>query len=357
MPALDRPRDVRPGEELDPDALSAWLREALGIEERPTVHQYPSGFSNLTYLLDVGHRELVLRRPPRGAQVEGGHDMGREYRLLSALHGRVPVPEPLAYEPTGGVLGAPFYVMEHVPGVILRGTAGRAAQPDAATMAAVADAFVGTFATLHGVDVGAAGLGEMGSPEGYVRRQVEGWARRYTDAATDVVPEVEAALAWMREHQPPESGAALVHNDYKYDNLVLDPADLAAVRAVLDWELATVGDPLMDLGSTLGYWVEAGDGPVLKGMALSPTWWPGNPTRAELVAAYERRTGREVRHAVFYYVYGLVKLAVIAQQIYKRWTLGLTEDPRFEGLIHAVRACGDTATRAIERDRLSSLFD
>ena len=354
MPDLDRPRDVRPGEELDPDALAEWLREALGVESRPAVHQYPSGFSNLTYLLDLGHREVVLRRPPHGAQVKGGHDMGREFRILSALYGRVPVPEPLAYEATGDVLGAPFYVMEHVPGVILRGTT--AAPPDAATMSRVAGAFVETFATLHAVDVEAVGLGEMGSPDGYVRRQVEGWRRRYADAATDAVPEVEAAFAWMEGHRPAESGAALVHNDYKYDNLVLDPTDLGRVRAVLDWELATVGDPLMDLGSTLGYWVEAGESPVLQRMALSPTWWPGNPTRAELVAAYEARTGRAVEHAVFYYVYGLAKLAVIAQQIYKRWTLGLTTDPRFEALVHAVRACGDTAVRAIERGRISGLY-
>jgi aminoglycoside phosphotransferase (APT) family kinase protein len=354
MPDLDRPRDVRPGEDLDLDALAGWLREELGVEDRPEVHQYPSGFSNLTYCLDLGHREVVLRRPPKGAQVKGGHDMGREFRLLSALYGRVPVPEPLGYEETGGVLGAPFYVMEHVPGVILRGST--ADPPDADAMRRVADAFVETFAALHAVDVEAAGLGEMGNPDGYVGRQVEGWARRYADAATDTIPEVEAALAWMQSHQPGESGAALVHNDYKYDNLVLDPGDLGRVRAVLDWELATVGDPLMDLGSTLGYWVEADESPVLQRMALSPTWWPGNPTRADLVAAYQARTGRHVEHAVFYYVYGLVKLAVIAQQIYKRWTLGLTTDPRFEALIHAVRACGDTAARAIDRNRISELF-
>ena len=354
MPTLDRPRDVRPGDDLDLDALAGWLRETLGVEGRPEVHQYPSGFSNLTYLLDLGHREVVLRRPPHGAHVEGGHDMGREFRALSALAGRVPVPEPLAYEGTGRVLGAPFYVMEHVPGVVLRGTT--AEPPDAATMTRVADAFVETFAALHAVDVQAVGLGGMGSPDGYVRRQVEGWERRYTDAATDAVPEVEAAFVWMRAHQPGESGASVVHNDYKYDNLVLDPTDLGRVRAVLDWELATVGDPLMDLGSTLGYWVEPGESPVLQRMALSPTWWPGNPTRAALVAAYEARTGRAVRHAVFYYVYGLVKLAVVAQQIYKRWALGHATDPRFGALVHAVRACGETAVRAIERDRISGLF-
>ena len=357
MPALDRPRDVRPGDELDLDALAPWLRDALGVAERPTVRQYPSGFSNLTYLLELGDRKLVLRRPPHGAHVRGGHDMGREHGLLTALAGHVPVPEPLGYEPTGSVLGAPFYVMEHVPGVVLRTSTPPDDRPDAGGMARVADAFVETFAALHAVDVDAVGLGDLGRPEGYVGRQVEGWARRYEAAKTDAVPALDRAFAWMRDHQPPESEAALIHNDYKYDNLVLDPADLADVRAVLDWELATVGDPLMDLGSTLGYWVEATDPPALKAMALSPTWWPGNPTRAGLVRAYEARTGREVEHAVFYTVYGFVKLAVIAQQIYHRWTLGTATDPRFEGLIHTVRACGQTAVRAIERGRISELQD
>ena len=351
MLEIDRPHDVRPGEELDLDALSAWLREALGVTDQPAVHQYPSGFSNLTYLLDLGHREVVLRRPPLGAHVRGGHDMGREFRLLTALAGHVPVPEALAFEPTGDVLGAPFYVMEHVPGVILRAT--KETCPDAAAMAGVAEAFVDTFARLHAVDVEAVGLGELGNPEGYVARQVSGWERRYADAATDVVPSVERAFGWMQDHRPPESGASLIHNDYKYDNLVLSPGDLR-LRAVLDWELATVGDPLMDLGSSLGYWVEAGDPPALRAAALSPTWWPGNPTRAGLVEAYERRTGRRVEHSVFYAVYGFARLAVIAQQIYRRWSLGQTADPRFGGLVHVVRACGEAAGRAIDTGRVSA---
>jgi len=355
---IDRPRSVREGEELDAGALAAFLRERLGLVGPLAVEQFPSGYSNLTYLVRVGEgdaaRELVLRRPPFGANIKGGHDMEREYTIFQRLTGSVPVPEPLAFD-DGDVLGAPFYLMERVRGVILRGQMPTGMQPDAETMAGIADAFVDTFADLHGLDLDAAGLSNFGKPEGYVRRQVEGWTRRYQKAKTDDVPEIERVAAWLDEQQPEESGAALIHNDYKYDNLVLDPDDWMRVRAILDWEMATVGDPLMDLGSSLGYWVEADDSPVLQMLALSPTTLPGNPTREALVARYERATGRTVEHPVFYYVYGLFKLAVIVQQIYKRYVLGHTTDERFAGLIHAVRVCGQTAVQAIEQDRISGL--
>ena len=356
-PSPDQPTSVRAP--LDEAALAAWLRKSCGLAGDLSVRQFPSGFSNLTYLVQMGRRELVLRRPPPGAAVKGGHDMGREVTLLRALHGHAPVPEPLAFEETGDVLGAPFYVMERVQGVILRSTTPEAERPDEAEMAAVADAFVQTFADLHAVDLDAVGLADFGRPEGYARRQIDGWARRYQQAKTDDLPDLDRVFAWLDQHAPPEAGragAALIHNDYKYDNLVLDPEDLGRVRAVLDWELATVGAPLMDLGSSLGYWVEAGDHPALQAMALSPTWWPGNPTRADLVQRYAAATGRDVGDAVAIYVYGLAKLAVIAQQIYARWKAGHAADPRFEGLLHTVRACGLTATRAIDRRRLSGLF-
>ena len=333
---------------VDPAALAAWLGEALGLGGPLAIRPFSSGFSNLTYLVTVGDRDVVLRRPPPGAT--SGHDMGREVTVLTALHGAAPVPRPLAFEATGDVLGAPFYVMERVEGPILRST--QPEPPGPTTMAAVADAALDTFVGLHALDLDALGLADFGRPEGYVRRQIDGWAGRYARARTDDVPTVEQALAWLDAHAPPDTGATLVHNDYKYDNLVLTP-DLGAVRAVLDWELATVGDPLMDLGSSLGYWIEAGDPPSLKALALSPTWWPGNPTRDELVRQYAARTGRDPGDGVVYYVYGLLKLAVIAQQIYARWQAGHATDPRFSGLGHTVRACGEAAVRAIDRGRLS----
>ncbi|MEP0547924.1 MAG: phosphotransferase family protein [Rhodothermales bacterium] len=351
---IDRPKPVRTGEALDERALAAFLREHVELDGDVTVEQFPSGFSNLTYLVRVGERDLVLRRPPFGANVKGGHDMEREFTILQRLHGRVPVPEPLAFD-GGDVLGAPCYLMERVRGVILRGQMPPAMQPDPATMAGIADAFVDTFADLHSLDLDAAGLADFGQPEGYVQRQVDGWTRRYQRAKTDDVSEIDRVAAWLDANLPPESGVTLIHNDYKCDNLVLDAGDCTRVRAVLDWEMATVGDPLMDLGSTLGYWVEPDDSHVLQMLALSPTTLPGNPTREALVARYERATGRTVEQPVFYYVYGLFKLAVIVQQIYKRYVLGHTADERFAGLIHAVRVCGQTAERAIERGRISGL--
>lgn len=355
----DRPGPVRPGEELDTQVLAAFLEEHLGLRGPIHVEQFPAGFSNLTYLVRVGEgedaREVVLRRPPPGAHVKGGHDMEREYLILSRLHGHVPVPKPLAFSLAEAPLGVPFYVMERVRGVILRGNLPGPMRPPEPLMARIADAFVRTLATLHTLPLDGTGLRELGRPDGYVARQVAGWTERYRRAQTDEVPSLDRVAAWLERNRPAEAGAALLHNDYKYDNLVLDPADWGRVVAVLDWEMATVGCPLMDLGSTLGYWVEPDDPPAFRALGLVPTTLPGNPTRAELVARYEEATGRVVPHPVFYYVYGLFKLAVIAQQIYARYRAGHTRDPRFGELHHAVRLCGEMAERAIERDRLSGI--
>ncbi len=360
----DRPAAVRAGEELDLERLAAYLGERLPELAGPlAVEQFPRGFSNLTYLLHCGRgdkegdRQLVLRRPPFGAAVATAHDMGREHKILSRLAPVYPkAPRPLLYCDDPAVLGAPFYVMERVEGVILRPRMPSEMAPDAERMTAIADAFVATFAELHAVDYEAAGLADLGRPEGYVRRQVEGWAKRYEGARTDDVPALERVASWLAHSRPPESGASLVHNDFKYDNLVLDPGDWSRVVAVLDWEMATLGDPLMDLGTTLGYWIEAGDPPELRSLDLNPTTLPGNPTRRELVERYAAASGRDVGDAVFYYVYGLYKIAVIVQQIYARYLRGDTRDERFARLHHAVRACAAVAAQAIDKRRIDGLF-
>lgn len=373
----DAPSPVRPGEALDPVALAAYLARTVpgwaGVAaDDLAVEQFAGGFSNLTYLVRAAGAgadgstppDLVLRRPPRGVARGSAHDVGREYRLLAALHpayGRVP--RPIAACDDAAVLGAPFYLMERVRGVILRGRPGDAV-PTAPTLARLADRFVAELAALHAVDWRAAGLESLGRPDGYVERQLAGWTRRWEGARTGAVPDVEATAAWLAAHRPADradaTGAAtLVHNDFKYDNLVLDAAALArgtpTVRAVLDWEMATVGDPLMDLGTSLAYWVAADDPPALRALGLGLTGVPGSPTRAELVAAYAGTTGRDVRDALWYYVFGLFKLAVVAQQLHARHAAGHTRDPRFAGLGAVVAALGRQARRAVARGRLDGL--
>lgn len=346
----DQATKIRPGEELDLEKLEPYLLEHLpGASGRLEVLQFPRGFSNLTYLLRLGEQELVLRRPPFGANIKTAHDMGREYRILSALKPVYPkVPRPLLYCPDASVIGAPFYLMERLHGVILRNEPPRGLTPE--VMRGVSHALVDALVELHTLDYQKAGLADLGRPEGYVSRQVSGWSQRYQNARTDDIPGLERAMAWLAENLPTESGAALIHNDFKYDNLMLAPDDLTQVIAVLDWEMATLGDPLMDLGTTLGYWAEAGDPPGLVSFGL--THVPGNLTRAELVAAYAERTGADVSNMVFYYVFGLFKVGVIMQQIYARYKQGLTQDARFGALIHLIREIGLMIDRALDTGKV-----
>jgi aminoglycoside phosphotransferase (APT) family kinase protein len=355
-PELDTTAPVRSGEELPVGPLEAYLRRHLPAVEGPlTVEQFPHGHSNLTYLLRLGATELVLRRPPFGNQVKSAHDMGREYRVLSRLS-VVFAAAPRAYLfcEDDSILGAPFYVMERRRGVILRKTLPHALAIDAGTARQLSLSLIDTLAQLHALDFRAAGLGDLGKPQGYVARQVTGWTNRSAQARTEELPALDRVARWLNEHLPPESGAALVHNDFKYDNLVLDPDDLTRIVAMLDWEMATVGDPLMDLGSTLGYWIEAGDPEPLRQAAFGPTTLPGNMTRQELVQRYQEKTGRVVADALFYYCYGLFKLAVIIQQIYARYVRGHTRDARFARLNEVVAVLSQQAERAVQTGRLSA---
>jgi aminoglycoside phosphotransferase (APT) family kinase protein len=352
---IDDPRPVRPGEELDLERLAPYLRRVLGAPSDADVgvQQFPGGHSNLTYLVTVGADAYVLRRPPFGSQVKTAHDMEREHALLSRLApvcDRTPRPVHLCLDES--ILGAKFYLMERRRGVVIRRTPPRgvAFGPELARglSAAAADA----LADLHAIDIEATGLVQIGHPEGYVRRQVEGWTKRYAAAKTDDIPAVEAVAAWLAGHLPASGPATLLHNDFKYDNLVLAPDDLTRVTAILDWEMATVGDPLMDLGTALCYWVEADDPPALQAFAFGPTAAPGSYTRLEFAEHYARRTGRSLDAIPFYYAFGLFKTAVVAQQIYVRFVRGHTRDPRFAAFIEAVRALATQAERVIDRQRL-----
>lgn len=356
---IDRPKAVRDGEEFDRSALAAWLRghtSLLRDDDEITVLQFPSGYSNLTYLLRLGETEAVLRRPPFGNTVKSGHDMSREHTVLAKLAPVYPLaPRPLIYCDDASVIGAPFYLMERRRGIIIRRTPPKGMRIDETTARALSIALIDGLADLHAIDWQAVGLGEFGKPQGYARRQVEGWTRRWQQAQTDDAPRLDTIATWLADNLPADADAdaALIHNDYKYDNVLLDAAGIengeVRVNAVLDWEMATIGSPRMDLGTTLGYWVEAGDDARIQGLAFGPTNLPGSLTRAELIDRYQQRRGITVGDGTYYRVFGLFKIAVILQQIYARYRKGSTQDPRFAALGYFVTLLSEVAADAIDR--------
>ncbi len=346
---IDVAAAVRPGEELPVALLTAYLHQHLHEPTGPVnVEQFPHGHSNLTYLVTIGDQEFVLRRAPAGNQVRGAHDMSREYRVLAKLcQVYPPAPRPILFCDNNEVLGTPFYLMERRRGIVLHKSLPTGLTLDAETASALSTALIDNLADLHAVDYEAAGLGDLGKPAGYVERQVTGWTDRYAKAQTDDVPAMARLGPWLAKNMPAGGASALIHNDFKYDNLLLDAQNLTHIVAVLDWEMATVGDPLMDLGTTLGYWVEAGDPEPLIKTSTGPTYLPGSLTRRELIERYGQKTGRNVENPVFYYCFGLFKIAVIIQQIYARFVRGHTKDPRFARLIDIVRILADQADRTL----------
>jgi len=329
----DSSRPVRAGEELDLARLEPYLRGHFpDLGGDLVVRQFPSGHSNLTYSVSLGEKEMVLRRPPFGSKVKSAHDMGREYHVLSKLHPAYPTPKPLLYSTDESVIGAPFYVMERVRGVIIRRNLAPGLELAPETARKLSESFIDNLAALHGLDYTALGLGELGKPQGYLERQVRGWIERYYGSKTHELPEVEPLAAWLREQMPGQSAGTLVHNDYKFDNMVLDPTDITRVKAVLDWEMCTLGDPLTDLGTSLAYWIDPGDPPEMQMVRWGPTVVPGMLSLAELAARYAEKTGRDLSQIVFYYVFAMFKVGVIIQQIYYRYFHGLTKDERFASL-------------------------
>jgi aminoglycoside phosphotransferase (APT) family kinase protein len=271
-----------------------------------------------------------LRRPPFGSRVKTAHDMGREYRVLSKLHGAYPpAPKVLLYCDDESVLDAPFYLMEPIRGVIMRRDPPAGLGFSSPTARRLSESFIDNLVCLHALDFESLGLGGLGKPEGYLERQVRGWIERYQGSKTHEVAEVERISSWMMEHIPSATSTALIHNDYKYDNLVLDPGDITRIVGVLDWEMCTIGDPLSDLGTTLAYWVDPHDPEELQKIRWCPSTYPGSLTRAQLIERYARASGRDVSCILFYLVFARFKVAVIVQQIYYRYRQGLTKDPRF----------------------------
>ncbi len=331
MTLIDDARRVRDGEELDVAVVDRYLKSQLPeLQGTPEVRQFPGGASNLTYLVRYDNRDLILRRPPFGKKAKGAHDMVREARIMQALKPVYPyVPEVLAICQDPAVMDCDFYVMQRLLGVIPRQDFPRELALTPEKTRALCQSVVDKLVELHKVDIKAAGLESLGKGEGYVARQISGWSERYRNARTPDVGDFESVMAWLDAKKPAgEVAITLIHNDYRFDNVVFDP-DTLDVIGVLDWEMATLGDPLMDLGNSLAYWVQADDDPIFQLMRRQPTNAPGMMTRDEVVAYYGEKTGWKVDNFDFYMVYGLFRLAGIAQQIWYRYYHQQTTNPAF----------------------------
>ncbi len=355
-------KPIRQGEELNKENLQAFLRENLAVKtDEIEISQFPGGSSNLTYCIRIGADEFVLRRPPFGNQVKSAHDMSREFNGLSKLSKVYkPAPKPLIYCADDAIIGSEFYLMERRKGLIIRGKLSEPpALADGQTLENSQDlrkktveSFIENLADLHSIDYKKIGLETLGNPEGYAIRQVEGWTKRYFNAQTDDHTELEKSIEWLNKNIPASDGAALIHNDYKFDNVMLNPNDLTEIVAVLDWEMTTIGEPLMDLGSSLAYWMQKENGEEMLSMPFNPRVLMENISRRELVEIYAEKSGKQVSDIVFYYVFGTFKLAAIAQQIYFRYKKGFTKDQRFAKFDHFIKSLGKIALDGIEKGNI-----
>jgi aminoglycoside phosphotransferase (APT) family kinase protein len=341
---------VRQGEELDWQTLDECLKTVLPhLRGQPSVSQFAGGNSNLTYRLEYQNDDLVVRRPPFGTKAKSAHSMIREFRIIKSLRPVYPsVPEALYYSDDESVIGAEFYVMRKVPGQLVKETLPPEWHftPDDTRRFCLR--FWEKLIELHVVDYQAAGLGDFGKPEGYVERQVLGWNRRFQRVITSDVDEFADVRDWLEANRPSECGRhAILHGDYRIDNVILDEADPCTIRAVLDWEICALGDPLMDLGNSLAYWMQADDPPELQGLAMQPSTAPGMLSRDDILALYQARTGLDTSRFGFYLVHGYWRIAVILQQIYYRYFHGQTRDERFRTFGLATQSLGLHCRRLI----------
>lgn len=350
----DQASAVRDGEELDLAKVDAYLKTKIaGLTGDPEVKQFPGGASNLTYLISYASQDLILRRPPFGTIAKSAHDMTREAKIIQALKPVYPyVPEIFDICEDHSVLGCDFYVMERLEGIIPRQNMPKGLELDQDDTRQLCLNVIDRLIELHKIDVDAQGLTALGKGEGYVARQIKGWSDRYRKAITDNASGFEKVMAWLDEKQPQDVANCLIHNDFRFDNVVLNPDNPFEVVGVLDWEMATLGDPLMDLGNSLAYWVQADDDPQMQFMRRQPTHLKGMLTRQEVVDYYLTKTGYKVSNFDFYEVYGLFRLAVIIQQIYYRFHHGQTKDKRFAGFIHAANYLESRCMRLIEASSL-----
>jgi aminoglycoside phosphotransferase (APT) family kinase protein len=349
---VDSAVEVRAGEELNQATLEPFLRDQLRLQDGEfKLTQFPGGHSNLTYLIKIGETEMVLRRPPFGSTVKSAHDMNREYTILSKLNPVYsPAPRPLLFCDDQEVIGCDFYVMERLKGMILRGTRPDGYEPSKSLVTSTCVAMAHNLGDLHRVDWSSIGLEALQKKEGsFMQRQVDGWTKRYAGSKTHDLPLIDQVLSWCNERIPEDSGAVLIHNDYKFDNVVLNSEDSSQIIGVLDWEMSTIGDPLFDLGVALGYWVNP-DEP--EGISTTQSFIykePGSISRQQFAEKYGERTGYDVSNMNYYYVFAMIKLAVVLQQIYYRYHHGLTSDERFSGLINGVKLLAERSAVFIDR--------
>ena len=331
--------EVRPDERLDSGPLEAWLRDNLeGAEGSFDYSQFGGGHANLTYLLRFGHNEFVLRRPPLGPIAASAHDMSREHRVLSVLWREfdlAPRCHLLCTDPD--IIGADFMVMERRNGFVIRKDLPDNLQGDPVLARRIGEMIIDCLARFHKADPAAVGLEAMGRPEGFAQRQLEGWTGRWQAAKDQDIPAMDRLTAWLAHNLPKPQAATFVHNDYKLDNMLVAHDDPARAVAVLDWDMCTRGDPLMDLGYLLTYWPEAGDPLTWRDSCPSPLWRDGFPTRAEAVQRYAELSGLDVSQSAWYHAWGTFKIAVVIQQIYIRWLRGQTQDERFAEMGERVR--------------------
>ncbi|MCH7960623.1 MAG: phosphotransferase family protein [Candidatus Hydrogenedentes bacterium] len=350
---LDQTTQIRKGEELDLATLEPYLRAELGLPDGDfALEQFPGGHSNLTYMARIGDREIVLRRPPYGSQVKGAHDMGREYTILSCIHDAyAPAPEPLFYCEDESVLGAKFYGMERINGVIFRTEKPEGLELNEELVRGLCTSVVHNLADLHAIDWKAAGLEQLKKPgTNFVERQVLGWARRWESSKTEEMEDVDTVFNWCKERIPVDTDATLIHNDYKFDNMILDSNDITRIVGVLDWEMSTIGDPVFDLGVTLGYWIDPGEPEGISTSRCFVQREPGAITRQEYAEIYAAKTGRDISNLHYYYAFAIIKLAVVIQQIYYRYATGKTTDERFAGMIDGVRLLARRAAQVVESE-------
>ena len=349
-PSIDEPAPVRAGEELDIAKVDDILKRNIpGLSGTPEIREFPRGASNLTYLVSYPEREFVLRRPPFGYKAKSAHDMHREFMIMAALRIAYPcVPRVIAHFGDPDILGSEFYIMERIRGIIVRRDLPEALQLTPPDIRRLCLNVVDKLIELHQLDYKAAGLEKIGKGAGYVRRQIEGWSDRYRKSRTPDVSDFATVMAWLQQRMQGDVATCLIHNDFRFDNVVLSPSNPFEVIGVLDWEMATLGDPLMDLGNSLAYWVQANDDEFFQKTRTQPTHVPGMLTRREVLDYYVSKTGRVVERFDFYSIYGLFRLAVIVQQIYYRYFHKQTANPQFAHFGQLVNYLQKRCERLIE---------